>query len=309
MDAKDWASPSRSAFRSARHLISAAASASYSTNCIPRPARQSRSSAAVPQALRLRVSLPLFGHKPTVFEKYSRSRRHDEPGNSRIRLPRDIIRKEIEQIELLGVEILCNQNIGVDVTVEELHARFDAVVVAAGTLDPNIIDIPGKDLAGIHHGLDFLLEANETEQFDIGKRVVVIGGGFTAMDCARTALRLNSDAAIYYRRSREEMSVPADELKEVEHEAIPIEIMAGPVAYLGNGHGLEQMRFIRNELGEPDDSGRRRPVASRRQRIRESTSTRCCWQQASGRTRAGSAMRSVARCSTKMAGSRAANPY
>ena len=81
------------------------------------------------------------------------------------------------------------------------------------------------------------------------------------MDCARTALRLDSDASIYYRRSREEMSVPADELKEVEHEAIPIEIMAGPVAYLGNGNGLERMRFIRNELGEPDNSGRRRPVA------------------------------------------------
>ncbi|MGI9257435.1 MAG: FAD-dependent oxidoreductase [Gammaproteobacteria bacterium] len=214
-----------------------------------------------PAGLAAARELALFGHKPTVFEKYSEAGGMMNQGIPEFRLPREIIRKEIEQIELLGVEILCNQNIGVDVTVEELHEQFDAVIVAAGTLDPNIIDIPGKDLAGIHHGLDFLLEANETEKFDVGKRVVVIGGGFTAMDCARTALRLNSDAAIYYRRSREEMSVPADELKEVEHEAIPIEIMAGPIAYLGNGNGLESMRFVRNELGEPDDSGRRRPVA------------------------------------------------
>ena len=183
-------------------------------------------------------------------------------GIPEFRLPREIIRKEIEQIELLGVEILCNQNIGVDITVQALVDQYDAVILAAGTLDPNIIDIPGKDLGGIQHGLEFLLEANENGHAEIGQRVIVIGGGFTAMDCARTALRLNSDSAIYYRRSRAEMSVPADELKEVEHEAIPIEIMAGPIAYLGdNGSGINKMRFIRNELGEPDDSGRRRPVA------------------------------------------------
>jgi formate dehydrogenase major subunit len=89
----------------------------------------------------------------------------------------------------------------------------------------------------------------------------VIGGGFTAMDCARTALRLNSEVGIYYRRSKEEMAVPADELAEVQHENIPLELMAGPVAYLSeSGRGIEAMRFVRNELGAPDDSGRRRPV-------------------------------------------------
>jgi glutamate synthase (NADPH/NADH) small chain len=215
-----------------------------------------------PAGLAAARDLALYGHKATVYEKYSEAGGMMNQGIPEFRLPRDIIQKEIEQIELLGVEILCNQNIGVDITVEQLIEQFDAVIVAAGTLDPNIIDIPGKDLGGIQHGLEFLLEANEKGHAEIGQRVIVIGGGFTAMDCARTALRLNSDAAIYYRRSRTEMSVPADELKEVEHEAIPIEIMAGPVAYLGaNGHGLNKMRFIRNELGKPDDSGRRRPVA------------------------------------------------
>ncbi len=219
-----------------------------------------------PAGLTVARELALFGHKATVYEKYSEAGGMMNQGIPEFRLPRDIIRKEIEQIEMLGVEILCNQNIGVDITVEKLHQQYDAVILAAGTLDPNIIDIPGKELDEIQHGLDFLLEANEKSHAEIGKRTIVIGGGFTAMDCARTALRLNSDASIYYRRSRDEMSVPADELKEVEHEAIPIEIMVGPVSYQGNGRKngeqkLVKMRFIRNELGEPDDSGRRRPVA------------------------------------------------
>ena len=215
-----------------------------------------------PAGLAAARDLALLGHKATVYEKYSEAGGMMNQGIPEFRLPRDIIRKEIEQIEMLGVEILCNQNIGVDITVEALRKQYDAVILAAGTLDPNIIDIPGKELSEIQHGLEFLLEANERGHAEIGKRVIVIGGGFTAMDCARTALRLNSDASIYYRRSRDEMSVPADELKEVEHEAIPIEIMAGPVAYLADREQrLEKMRFIRNELGEPDDSGRRRPVA------------------------------------------------
>ena len=214
-----------------------------------------------PAGLAAARELALYGHKATVYEKYSEAGGMMNQGIPEFRLPRDVICKEIEQIEMLGVEIRCNQNIGTDITVDELLANNDAVIIAAGTLDPNIVDLPGKDLGGIQHGLEFLLEANEKGTAEIGKRAIVIGGGFTAMDCARTALRLNSDVAIYYRRSREEMSVPADELAEVEHEEIPIEIMAGPMAYLGDTDaGISNMRFIRNELGEPDDSGRRRPV-------------------------------------------------
>jgi len=214
-----------------------------------------------PAGLAAARELALFGHSVTVYEKYAEAGGMMNQGIPEFRLPREIIRKEIKQIELLGVEIRCNQNIGTDVTVSDLLAQNDAVIIAAGTLDPNIVDIPGKELDGIQHGLEFLLEANETSTAEIGKRVIVIGGGFTAMDCARTALRLNSDVAIYYRRSKEEMAVPADELAEVQHENVPLELMAGPVAYLGDADtGISKMRFVRNELGAPDDSGRRRPV-------------------------------------------------
>jgi glutamate synthase (NADPH/NADH) small chain len=214
-----------------------------------------------PAGLAAARELALFGHKATVFEKHTSPGGMMNQGIPEFRLPRVTIEKEIEQITRLGVEIRCNQNIGVDVTTEELMADYDAVVIAAGTLDPNILDLPGKDLGGIRHGLDFLLEANETGDSAIGKRAIVIGGGFTAMDCARTAIRLGSESSVYYRRSREEMSVTKDEIDELIHEKIPLELMVAPVAYIGNGDAtVDGLRFIRNELGAPDASGRRRPV-------------------------------------------------
>lgn len=219
---------------------------------------------AGPAGLAAARELALYGHTATVFEKHSSPGGMMNQGIPEFRLPRDVIDKEIEQIRQLGVEIRCNQNVGTDVTVEKLLKSYDAVIIAAGTLAPNILDLPGKDLAGIHHGLDFLLEANETGKSEIGDRVIVVGGGFTAMDCARTAIRLGAKSSVYYRRSRTEMAVTKDEVDELIHEDIPLELMVGPAAYLANRNGrdrVNQMRFIRNELGEPDASGRRRPVA------------------------------------------------
>lgn len=214
-----------------------------------------------PAGLAVARDLARYGHSCTVYEKYSEPGGMLNQGIPEFRLPRELIRKEIEQITALGVVIKCNVDIGKDLTIAELRREHDAVILAAGTLDPNIINVPGKDLTGIRHGLDFLLEANEREEADIGKRVIVIGGGFTAMDCARSALRLGCEVSIYYRRSREEMPVTKVEIDEVEHEGIPLELMVGPTEYLGENDRMTAVRFIRNELGEPDDSGRRRPVA------------------------------------------------
>lgn len=215
-----------------------------------------------PAGLAAARDLALFGHRSTVFEKHNSPGGMMNQGIPEFRLPRETIDKEIEQITQLGVEIRCNQNIGVDVTIEELMQEYDAVVIAAGTLDPNILDLPGKDLGGIRHGLDFLLEANDTGESDIGKNTIIIGGGFTAMDCARTAMRLGSNSSVFYRRSRDEMSVTKDEVDELIHEEIPLELMVGPTEYLGeDAETVARMRFVRNKLGKPDSSGRRRPVA------------------------------------------------
>ena len=193
-------------------------------------------------------NLTLLGHRVTVYEKYARPGGMLNQAIPEFRLPRRIIDREIGQIAALGVEIICNTAIGTDLPLSRLLARFDAVVMAAGTLKPNLLNIPGQDLAGIRHGLDFLLEVNQTGKAEIGRRAIVIGGGFTAMDCARTARRLGTrivqwDLKVLYRRSRDEMRITPGELEELEEEGIPLECHAIPCAYLGDRGQVTGMRF------------------------------------------------------------------
>ena len=228
--------------------------------------------------------LALLGHSVTVYEKHGVPGGMMNQGIPVFRLPRDIISKEVEQITALGVEIICNMEIGESITLSELTEQNDAVIMAAGTLRPNLLDLPGKDLDGIRHGLDFLLDVNDNDTTEIGEKVVVIGGGFTAMDCARTARRLGATTVqieeeladktvagsilrmpkgnvnVWYRRSTDEMLVTPGELEELEHEHIPLETMVTPKAYIGENGKMKAMQFIRTQLGEPDASGRRRPV-------------------------------------------------
>ncbi len=206
--------------------------------------------------------LTLLGHEVQIYEKHKSPGGMLNQGIPIFRLPREIIDREVKQVEATGVTITCNTEIGKDIKLTELTDKFDAIVMAAGTLRPNLLNLPGKELDGIHHGLEFLLDVNEGDGFDIGKRVIVIGGGFTAMDCARTAWRLDTDdVRVLYRRSQKEMLITPGELEELEHEGIPMEFMASPVAYIGNDDGkVVAIRFIRNELGEPGADGRRRPV-------------------------------------------------
>ena len=239
---------------------------------------------AGPAGLAAARNLALLGHTVTVFEKHSYPGGMMNQGIPIFRLPRETIDKEIEQVRALGVEIRCNTSVGEDVSLATLVEDHDAVVLAAGTLRPNILDLPGKDLAGIRHGLDFLLEVNDNGTAPVGDHVIVIGGGFTAMDCARTARRLGATTVqieeeqadqtapgsilripkgrvkVWYRRSVDEMLVTPGELEELEHEHIPVEYMVSPKAYLGEGGKVRAMQFVRTEMGTPDASGRRRPV-------------------------------------------------
>ena len=228
--------------------------------------------------------LALLGHEVTVYEKHSTPGGMLNQGIPIFRLPRETIAKEIEQITALGVEIICSTEVGKDITLTQLTTDNDAVIMAAGTLRPNILDLPGKELEGIRHGLDFLLDVNEGGEGEVGDKVVIIGGGFTAMDCARTARRLGAttvqieeeladkaapgsilripkdSVGVWYRRSVDEMLVTPGELEELEHEHIALETMVTPKAYIGENGRVKAMQFVRTELGEPDASGRRRPV-------------------------------------------------
>jgi NADPH-dependent glutamate synthase beta subunit-like oxidoreductase len=203
-------------------------------------------------------NLTLLGHSVTVYEKYAAPGGMLNQGIPEFRLPRDIIDREIKQITALGVEIICNVDVGKDLLIDELLSSFDAVVIAAGTLKPNLLNLPGCDLPGIRHGLDFLLEVNESGTADIGDCVIVIGGGFTAMDCARTAHRLGAqtvewDLKVLYRRTREDMRVTPGELEELDNEGVPVECHATPLAYLESDGRLAGMRFRRTGTHEEFD--------------------------------------------------------
>jgi len=203
-------------------------------------------------------NLALLGHAVTVYEKHHQPGGMLNQGIPEFRLPREIIDREITQITALGVELVCNTDIGKTLPFSDLLDSADAVVLATGTLKPNFIDLPGKELPGIRHGLDFLLEVNESGAADLGEHVIVIGGGFTAMDCARTARRLGAQTAefnlkVLYRRTKENMRVTPGELEELDHEEIPLECHATPLAYLEENGKLCGMRFRRTGTHEEFD--------------------------------------------------------
>ncbi|MCE9616269.1 MAG: FAD-dependent oxidoreductase [Lentisphaerae bacterium] len=220
-----------------------------------------------PAGLAAARNLALLGHRCTVYEKHARPGGMMNQGIPEFRLPRAVLDREIDQVRRQGVEIICNTAIGPERPLEQLLAEFDAVILAAGTLRPNLLPLEGRDFAGIAHGLPWLLDANEFHRATVGDKCLVIGGGFTAMDCARTAFRLQcermpmerTDVRVCYRRSPGEMLVTPGEVEELAHEAIPMEFLVGPQRYLGEGGRITGMAFVKNRLGPPDESGRARP--------------------------------------------------
>jgi NADPH-dependent glutamate synthase beta subunit-like oxidoreductase len=237
-----------------------------------------------PAGLATARELARMGHTVILYEQHHQPGGMLNQGIPEFRLPRWVIEREIEQVRQQGVEIRCGVTVGRDLELSDLVQEYDAVVLALGTLRPNLLDLPGRELTGIVHGLEFLLKANQHTPFVLGEQVLVIGGGFTAMDCARTAARLGgvpylleptqatlgrlpvlraqSEAIrVLYRRSQAEMLITPGELDELEYEGIPMEFLVAPVAYLGDAEGrVCGMRFVRTGLGEPDASGRRRPI-------------------------------------------------
>jgi len=204
--------------------------------------------------------LALAGHGVTVFEKHRTPGGMLNQGIPAFRLPREIVDREIRQVAATGVTIRCGVEIGTDVTLAGLSEGFDAVVLAAGTLRPNILELPGKELTGIEHGLSFLLQVNEFGRREIGGRVIVIGGGYTAMDCARTALRLGAQVGVVYRRAQEDMVVLPGELEELLEEGGHLETNCAPLRFLGDRGKVIGVRFVRTRQGEPGRDGRRAPA-------------------------------------------------
>ncbi len=177
------------------------------------------------------------------------------------RLPREVIDRDINGIVNENVELRLSTYVGRDVTLRKLHDDYDAVLVTAGCFEPNYPGIPGEDADGVMAGIVFLERAYRDRPLEVGKRVVVLGGGYTAMDCASTSWRLGADEVyIVYRRSRDEMVVDEEELGETEREGMQFVYLASPVEFLTDEGGhVRGVKFVRNKLGEPDKSGRRSP--------------------------------------------------
>jgi glutamate synthase (NADPH/NADH) small chain len=193
-------------------------------------------------------------------------------GIPEFRLPKDIVRSEVAMLERLGVTVACNQVVGRTVLLDELFEQgFEAVYIGVGAGLPTFLNIPGENLIGILSANEYLTRANLMKaylfpEYDTpiarGKNVVVLGAGNVAMDAARTALRLGAETVrIVYRRSRTEMPAREAEIHHAEQEGVEMFLLSNPVRFGGDAQGrLTGMDCIKMELGEPDASGRRRPV-------------------------------------------------
>ncbi len=199
----------------------------------------------------------------TVFESLSEFGGMLTVGIPAFRLPRDIIRAEFDALKSCGVTICNGITIGKDKSLSDLkNEGFDAVFLGVGAHASRKLGLENEEnTIGVMHGVDYLRRINLGEKIDLGKKVVVVGGGNVAIDVARTALRYGStDVFILYRRTRDEMPASRAEIHHLEEEGVRIEILAAPVKILAENNKLVGVECVRMELGEPDSSGRRRPV-------------------------------------------------
>jgi len=225
-----------------------------------------------PAGLTVAGDLLLKGHDVTMFEAFHKTGGVLVYGIPEFRLPKSIVASEVAGLEKMGLKIECNMVVGSIVSIDELFEEgYDAIFIGVGAGLPSFLNIPGEDLIGIYSANEYLTRANLMKgylfpEYDTpiirGKNVVVFGAGNVTMDAARTAMRLGAERVrVVYRRSREEMPARAAEIHHAEEEGIEFHLLTAPVRFIGDDNGrLVQLEGLKMELGEPDDSGRRRPV-------------------------------------------------
>ncbi|MBI4665514.1 MAG: FAD-dependent oxidoreductase [Nitrospinae bacterium] len=218
---------------------------------------------AGPAGLTAAYDLAKLGYRVTVFEAEKHGGGMLRYGIPAYRLPREVIDKEIEFVRRSGVDIRYGVRIGKDVMLEDLRAEYNAVLIAAGAWKAAMLNVPGEDLKGVFHGATFMYKINNGESMSLtGKKVVVVGGGFTAMDVSRSSIRMGAkEVHIVYRRTRDEIPVVEQEIIEAEEEGVTFHYLVAPVEVVSSdGKNVSGIKLIRNQLGEPDRSGRRKPV-------------------------------------------------
>ena len=247
--------------------------AQETTEAPPLPPLNGRSIAIVgsgPAGITVAADLALRGYKITMFEALHEAGGVLTYGIPEFRLPKAIVRREVQYVRSLGVDLRLDFVVGKTRTMDALLESFDAVFVGAGAGLPWFMDIPGENLNGVYSANEYLTRCNLMRGFRFpafdtplkrSARVAVFGGGNVAMDSARTALRLGADEVhIVYRRSKAELPARAEEAENAEEEGVIFDYLTLPVRLIGEGGWLSQIECRRMELGEPDASGRRRPV-------------------------------------------------
>ncbi len=226
---------------------------------------------AGPAGITAAADLVRMGHKVDIFEALHQPGGVLVYGIPEFRLPKEIVFKEIEFLEKMGVRIYMDTVIGMVKSIDELLSEYDAVFLGTGAGLPWFMQIPGENLNGIYSANEYLTRANLMKAYLFpkyktpimrAKRVATVGGGNVAMDCARSALRLGAEKSfIIYRRSRTEMPARDEEIHHAEQEGVIFKNLSNPAAFHGNENNwVKEVECISMELGEPDDSGRRRPV-------------------------------------------------
>ena len=225
---------------------------------------------AGPAGLTVAGDLIKLGHRVTIFEALHLAGGVLVYGIPEFRLPKAIVSREVEYLRSLGVELVTDFVVGKSRPLDSLLEEYDAIFIGAGAGLPWFMNIPGENLNGVYSANEYLTRMNLMKGFLFPeyrtpikqhRRVAVVGGGNVAMDCARTALRLGAESRILYRRSRQEMPARQEEIENAEEEGVVFDYLTLPIRYIGDDNGwVKQVEFLRMELGEPDASGRRKPV-------------------------------------------------
>jgi NADH-quinone oxidoreductase subunit F len=214
-----------------------------------------------PTGLTAAFYLAMLGHDVTIFEE-----RNEAGGMLRFaipeyRLPKSVLRRELDLIEGIGVKMVFGTRIGFDVPLNELASQFDAVFLSIGTWKESWLYLPGTELKNVHPALPFLESVARKEKVNMGARVAIIGGGNAAIDSARTVMRMGAQATILYRRERQDMPAIDEEIQAAEDEGVHFVFLAAPHRILGGKDGsVKAIEIVKTRLGEYDKSGRRRPM-------------------------------------------------
>jgi len=230
---------------------------------MPEVAEPSGKSVAVvgagPAGLSCAYFLAQKGHKVTIYEAMPSPGGMLRYGIPQYRLPKDVLDKEVDIIRNMGVEIKYNTKVGKDITIDFLKKHYDSVFLGIGAWESSGLMCKGEDMEGVLGGIDFLREVALNKSVNLGKKVLVVGGGNTAMDVARTSVRLGAEkVSVLYRRTREEMPAEDIEIEEAEEEGVEFNYLVAPIEVIGEGKA-RALRCQKMRLGEPDASGRRKP--------------------------------------------------